>query len=116
MSPNDRRSIERLAGDESTPDLDRLFAALSDPLRRRILLLLEVQTPEPKLELDVDGIGRSGERRERQCALRHAHLPKLDDAGYVDWKRDRGTVRRGSRFDEAVPLLEYMREHTDELS
>lgn len=37
--------------------------------------------------------------------LTHVHLPKLADAGYIEWDRDAHTVVKGPRFDEIRPLM-----------
>ncbi|ELZ81869.1 hypothetical protein C453_17674 [Haloferax elongans ATCC BAA-1513] len=47
--------------------------------------------------------------------LFHTHLPKLDDAGFVDWDPRTGAVVRGPRFDAVEPVLRLFADHTDEL-
>lgn len=47
--------------------------------------------------------------------LYHRHLPKLDEAGYIEWDRERDVIRRGPRFAEIAPLVSLMENHADEL-
>lgn len=47
--------------------------------------------------------------------LHHTHLPKLADAGYIDWNPDTGAICRGPSIDEIAPLLTLMSDHADEL-
>jgi len=42
----------------------------------------------------------SDQRKRIYVALYQTHLPKLDEAGLVDYDQDRGTVERGNRFNE----------------
>lgn len=91
--------------------LDDSFAALSDPVRRRILVrLADDSADDPVLEIDAtsDPSGRSDGDAVR---LVHVHLPKLDDLGFIEWDRERDAVRRGPRFDEIAPLLDLLIEH-----
>ena len=92
----------------SAADWDDAFRAASDRKRRRLLLELWRLGPEagavPTRELD--GLSSEHDRLK----LRHVHLPMLDDVGYVRWDRERGTVERGPRFEDVVPLVEWFRE------
>lgn len=47
--------------------------------------------------------------------LKHVHLPKLEEAGYVEWDRRSGGLSKGPRFDEIEPLLDLMKAHADDL-
>ena len=38
-------------------------------------------------------------------ALYHSHLPRLADAGYIDWDRQTGVLSQGPRFTEIEPML-----------
>lgn len=94
--------------------LDEVLDALAHSYRRHILLRLS------KAELlDTDEFGRELENGERSgpihSQLHHVHLPKLGGGGFVDWDRQTGTVTRGRRFGEVVPLLDLVDEHRDEL-
>jgi hypothetical protein len=64
----------------------------------------------------VDGIAtEDDDRRVSGTSLYHVHLPELAQAGYIEWDRDDGTVRRGPANDEVAPVLELLGEHHERL-
>ncbi|MFB6130057.1 MAG: ArsR/SmtB family transcription factor [Salinigranum sp.] len=79
--------------------MNRLFKALSHPVRRRILLSLRDRNERDTAEL-------ASIRSELH--LHHNHLPCLDDAGLIEWQRERNVVRLGARFDESRPILDWI--------
>lgn len=104
--------------DEPGHSLSELFEMLSHAYRRRILTA--VGRANPHDEDDLPSETSPGEDDEAALALLrqqlyHVHLPKLDDAGFIDWNRETGIIRRGPRFEEIEPLLRLMNEHRDEL-
>ncbi len=42
-------------------------------------------------------------------------LPMLAEAGFIDWDRESGEIRRGPNFEGLRPLLELIVVHQDEL-
>ncbi len=46
--------------------------------------------------------GKNEELERSLVRNTHVHLPKLDDAGFVDWNREDSTVTRGLRFEEIL--------------
>jgi len=85
----------------ATPPPDRLFAALADRQRRRVLWYLLEESPASVPELaDVlagwrlaDGDDVGGDDHDRLVAsLHHSHLPLLDEAGLAEYDRAAGTV------------------------
>jgi len=96
--------------------LDRMFAVLSHPYRRRILLLVSEHNPRAEDEFAVDDLSTEDDDIELLTTeLYHVHLPRLAEAGYIDWDREAATIRRGPKFDEIAPLLRLMYTHQDEL-
>lgn len=93
------------------PEMDRLFESLSDRHRRMTLLLLTEGTVETKGDVMIRA---ENDAKTDETALVHAHLPKLADAGYVEYGDD-GELSPGPRFDEVEPLFELVDEHADEL-
>ncbi|WP_254522327.1 helix-turn-helix domain-containing protein [Natrinema caseinilyticum] len=91
--------------------LDALFDVLADEYRRRLLIALRERNPQRPAEACT----RREERRDRTIAIHHTHLPKLEDAGLIEWDRTENVVRRGRGFEEVEPLLELLDDHADEL-
>lgn len=100
---------------DATYVMDELFDVLSHPYRRRILTRLSDHNPRDEGEFDQRALASEDDPDLPDDGLFHNHLPKLDDAGFIDWDRENGVVRRGPRFREIAPLIDLMVEHRDEL-
>lgn len=96
--------------------LDIIFGLLKNKRRRRVLRYLEEESENVDLgslaealaaeELDKPvGALRSDERKRVYISLYQCHLPKLDDAGVIEFESDRGTIRRTER---TADLLYYL--------
>jgi len=94
------------------PGVDQVFDSLCCRRRRLILLLLKRGRIQHRADLLIRG---DDGREDLEAALTHSHLPKLADAGYIEWDQDTGEVSRGPRFEEIEPLLELIQNHADEL-
>jgi len=100
----------------TSDSLDRMFDALSHPYRRRILVLLDEHNPRDADEFSVEDLATEDDDLELLTSeLYHAHLPKLAEAGYIEWDEDTQVIRRGPNFAEIAPLLRLMTDHQDEL-
>ncbi|SDK03581.1 DUF7344 domain-containing protein [Natronorubrum texcoconense] len=95
--------------------LDELFDVLSKPPRRRILTALADANPRDEVEFAPRDFTSDEQREDALVRLHHAHLPKLDEAGFIEWNRGSKTITRGPRFDEIAPLIELITTHRDEL-
>ena len=96
--------------------LDQIFDVLGHSHRRRILTILAEANPRDDEEFTPEELHAEDEDLELFTReLFHRHLPKLAEAGYIDWDRDTNTVRRGPKYDEIAPLVELMIAHEDEL-
>ncbi|WP_436908992.1 DUF7344 domain-containing protein [Halosimplex marinum] len=96
--------------------MDEYFQALANIHRRRLLVALFEDNSQR------DGICVPEDVHEGRTALAalqlefyHTHLPKLEEAGFIDWNQDTHEVVEGPRFDEIRPLLELLGDHADEL-
>jgi len=89
--------------------LDDIFEILSDRNRRRVLV--DVLDHDASTALDVG----DWDAADQGVMLRHDHLPKLEEAGFIEWDREEDAVREGPMFDEIRPLLQLLSDHTDEL-
>ncbi|KTG08696.1 hypothetical protein AUR64_18710 [Haloprofundus marisrubri] len=102
---------------ETKLTLDKSLVVLSNKWRRRLLLKVLKDNPRDEREFASDA-ANSSETQELDALrtqLRHVHLPLLEEEGLINWNRDDGTITRGENFEEIRPLLELMREHSDEL-
>ncbi|MGQ3411062.1 DUF7344 domain-containing protein [Natrinema sp. LN54] len=88
-------------GDEKRNSIDLSFAALSDPCRRSLCRYAmrtgtESVASEDLVDYVIERAPETGsaepDRRAVETELRHVHLPKLDEAGMVDYDRQSGVV------------------------
>lgn len=108
----DDRSDGRPAVDERW---NRVFEALSARPRRRIITSLLDVPRERRVPLPdaLQPSSLSMDRETLRTELRHRHLPKLADAGYVRWDADRLAVQRGPEFAEVAVVWETITASTD---
>lgn len=88
-----------------------LLAVLGSPTRRRVIAHLRAERDESgelRVAELVDGHPNPDELRTE---LYHADLPKLAQAGLIDWDRDRDRVAPGNRLDDIAPLVDAILEH-----
>jgi len=69
--------------------------------RNRVLAGLVEGTVETAADLRV-----RGSAEEVADDLREVHLPALEEAGYIEWDRDAGTIEPGPNFDEVADHVE----------
>lgn len=91
------------------PGVDRVLDALGNRERRHLLIALRDGRVEHEGDVMVRG------RDQARLQLRHNHLPKLVDMGYIEWNPKTGAIAAGPRFDEVEPLLALIENHADEL-
>lgn len=94
-------------GDVSS--LDHVFDVLTVEHRRLIVERLADENREVAFETLVTGVAAEhsgidpaslgdGDREPTRIALYHTHLPKLVDAGVIEFDRESGTVAPGPRL------------------
>jgi len=103
--------------------LDIVFEILKNRRRRRVLHHLKEQEDD---SIDLGSLAEhvaalendksvaaltSGERKRVYVGLYQCHLPKMNDAGVVDFDRNRGTIELGETADQ---LDEYLGVDTDD--
>jgi hypothetical protein len=89
---------------------DRVFDALSSEPRRQIVVeLLDVpvgrSVPLPDVAVNPN-LPMDSERL--RLRLRHQHLPKLAEYGYVEWDDDPLCASRGPEFEEVGVVFESL--------
>ena len=109
-------SMEEVA-DEKGESWYHSLEALKHPYRRQLLVAMLAQNPQDDDDVDpLDVVEYSAADAERlQVALRHQHLPKLEQRGYITWDRQTGAISKGPNWDEIAPLLTLIDDHSDEL-
>ncbi|NGM70444.1 transcriptional regulator [Natronolimnobius sp. AArcel1] len=95
--------------------LDDLFEVLSKPIRRCILTMLADANPRDEPSFSPRDFTSTEQREDIMARLHHTDLPKLDDAGFIEWEPDSKTITRGPRFDEVEPLITLLTDNQDEL-
>lgn len=96
---------------------DDALDAIANLQRRKLLVALLEHNPiddddTPVVIADDDA---EAEAVKRLVEMKHVHLPKLEEYGFIEWDRDTHEVIKGPRFDEIRPLLELLADHEDEL-
>jgi hypothetical protein len=67
-------------------------------------------------EFTLEEFGVNEEDLNRfKLELYQIHLPKLVDAEYIEWNRDRETINRGPEFETIEPTLEMLLDNEDDL-
>lgn len=93
--------------------LDEVFSALGHRHRRRILSRLFEKSPRYVEELVAAG-PEDVDRDRLEVELHHIHLPKLEDAGFVEWEVGL-QVRRGPKFDAVASVIALFERHGNHL-
>ncbi|MDF9747608.1 hypothetical protein [Natrinema salsiterrestre] len=87
---------------------DKMFDALADGQRRRLLFTLIEDTPQTDLPIEHDSPPDTS-----KIEYQHCHLPKLDEYGFINWQQSINAVEQGPRFEEIKPLLEILSAHLE---
>lgn len=107
-SPFRATRTDPLEGRTVSPQaVDSMMSALENRTRRVLLATLLEDTDEVSLEAVV----RRLDRENARIQLRHTHLPKLANSGYVQWDHDADTIARGPNFSELKPLVQLLNEY-----
>ncbi|MFC4248490.1 transcriptional regulator [Natribaculum luteum] len=93
---------------------DDALEALRACVRRRLLVNLMESNPRRE-SAQFEELSFEGDAKYFETQLRHVHLPKLAEMGFVEWDRESGRIVKGPAFDEIRPLLEVLTRHEDEL-
>lgn len=102
----------RVIDRSSVQAVSETFDVLSDHHRRYVLHYLSRRAPQASLADLVDYVvdrapdRRSGDRRHVAMSLHHAHLPKLEQHGLVEYDPANGVV-----VYDGTPLVEACLDH-----
>lgn len=97
------------------PRLDEQLRTVSHPARRQLLVALVDEHPYGSTPLNIAEWVADTDTAESLITMYHAHLPKLEDCGYIRWDRDNRLVTRGPQFAEIKSLLTVLSERQNEL-
>lgn len=102
-SPLSRGMSDSWSGSQ-TADRYAVFELLSNGHRHRLLTTLLEEGSTTAIP-PSDDTGPEADPESVRLALYHIHLPKLDDAGLIEWDRDQNQVSKGPKFRTVVDLL-----------
>lgn len=92
---------------------DHIAEALGSQARRCILIELLDHNPVNQPETVAKNDAR--ETDELEVQLIHAHLPKLDNMGYIVWDRDNGTVVKGPNWEEIESVVRLLSDNREQI-
>lgn len=96
---------------------NRVFELLSAEPRREVIrsLLNEPRRRRLPLPEAADSLNQSMGSGVLATKLRHHHLPKLADFGYIRWENDPFCVQRGPNFEELAFVVGNILDSLDEI-
>lgn len=94
---------------------DDVLDALGDIQRRKLLIAILEHKPQSDTPAVVGETSAEIDEVETRLEMRHVHLPKLVDYGFIEWDEDTHEVKKGPKFAEIRPLLKLLHNHEDEL-
>jgi hypothetical protein len=123
QSPDDAES-SATSSEPTQLSLDVVYDILKNTRRRRVLHLLHedeegttlgdlaeriaaIENDKPRTQLDAQ------ERKRVYVGLYQCHLPRMDDAGVVDFDGDRGTVQLGAHSNQVYDHLESAEDESE---
>jgi hypothetical protein len=62
-------------------------------------------------EISISTLERRINHENARVRLYHSELPKLADAGYIEWDDDSDTISKGPKFSEVEPLVQLLKEY-----
>lgn len=108
-------------GNEPIDDVSAAFDLLRDARRRGVLYTLKrngrtsVEELAERIAAWQSDEGDETDPESVEVSLVHAHLPKLADAGVVEYDREHGAVELAEDGDDLDPLLRCTSEREPEL-
>lgn len=91
----------------SSEEIDSMMEVLKSRICRVILMSLIGKTTETR----IDTLEREINHENPRMRLHHRDLPKLDDAGYIEWNDDADTIAQGPKFSKVEPLVKLLKEY-----
>lgn len=95
----------------SSPPLDTMLDALRHVRRRKRTVAPLEDDPQDDSPVVATRSESEAKSLRRLVEMRHMHLPKLEECGFVVWNREAQEVATGPDFAEIRPLLELLDDH-----
>jgi hypothetical protein len=95
--------------------VDEVLNALAHIQRRKLLTALLTHNPQKDESATIDSDESEDEELAQLIQMRHVHLPKLEDYGFINWDQNNNEVSKGPNFDKIRPVLELLTNHEEEL-
>lgn len=92
---------------------DEMVDALADIQRRKLLVALLDHNPQDDSPAVIGGA--EVDTLQNLISMKHVHLPRLAEYGFIIWDEEQNEVSKGPQFDEIRPLIELLADHEDEL-
>jgi hypothetical protein len=91
----------------SSEDIDSMMDALNSREKRVVLMTLLGDTSEAS----ITTLERQINHDDARIRLHHKHLPKLGNAGWIEWDDKSETISKGPRFSKLEPLVQLLKEY-----
>lgn len=95
--------------------LDEIMAVLADEHRRQLLTALMEHNPQAAVQIPEGVQVGDNQLEELQIEMYHNHLPRLEDAGFIEWNQEQDVVAKGPEFDQIEPVMGLFEENADDL-
>jgi predicted transcriptional regulator len=99
---------------DTAVSFDDMLDVLIHIQRRKLLVALMDHNPQDDTPVVV-GSEEEATSLDQLVQMKHVHLPKMVEYGFIEWDRDSHEVSKGQNFAEIRPLLELLDDHQDEL-
>jgi hypothetical protein len=93
---------------QSPGELDARLEAVGHAVRRELLFDLRRAVRAGENAVDVTAFCAAADVDSPALKLAHTHLPKLAELGFVTLGPEGDRVEPGPRFDELLPLLDFL--------
>lgn len=96
---------------------NRVFRAVSAEPRRQLVVSLLDAPPDRSVPLPESSVNPNVpvDRQRLEIELRHTHLPKLAEMGFVEWETEPLVAARGPQFEEVAVVFEALHAHAGEI-
>jgi hypothetical protein len=104
-------------GEQVSENWDTVFKALSAEPRRQLIVSLLDAPPDQSVPLpeSAEMPNVPSDPEVLRVELCHAHLPMLEDNGFITWETDPLVASRGPQFDEVAVVFDALHSEAAEI-